>query len=130
MKKPILLVTALLALGYLAAYLMDRPSRLRSNFAHHLSIGEYEEAGQMLRAPCSLTVIEGGDLVLVDAAGASTTVPAEVLPFRLGGAEGLEPPSDLAMTALGPSEDGVLKLDPVTLHLHVEGGSVSLDAVR
>lgn len=127
------LIKAALAIAVAAAAALlwiERPTRTLQAFASHMTSGAYGEASSMLRAPSALDAGADGTLTLVDRAGAMTSVPAAKLPFKVGGRDSAKFPGATAMTALGPSTNGVLKTPAVTLYLSVDGGKVQIEGVE
>ena len=72
---------------WLATWLVHRPEKITQEFASHVSQERYEQSAQMLRAPSSMEVSTTGDLVLIDHAGNSITIPKNKLPFKVGGGQ-------------------------------------------
>ncbi len=125
--KIILALTFVFA-GILATlWLVNRPKQIAQTFVGHLSHQRYSEAGQMLQTPSAIKVVSEGGIVLVDRAGNSTTVPAERLPFFVGGGQP-NGPGDFAMTALQGSING--KVAPVVIaYLSIDGGKIHIERV-
>lgn len=76
----------------------------------------------MLRAPSVIAVAPDRALTLVDCNGNSTVIQSENLPLVVGG--GWLDTGDSNMTALGPSNSGILHSPPVVLYLSYDGGMV------
>jgi hypothetical protein len=106
-KKTIPALAVVFAAISATAWLVERPTQITKAFVGHLSHERYEEAEQMLQAPSAIKVASEGGIVLVDRAGNSTAVPAERLPFFVGGGQP-NGPGDFAMTALQGSTNGWL----------------------
>lgn len=111
-KLALALVAILIAYGLLM-YWFQYPRKAKTGFMSDLYHERYEEAARMLRAPSAIEVAPDGALTLVDHSGATTVVPVEQLPFKVGG--GSQDIGDTNMTALGPSP-------AVVLYLSYDGG--------
>lgn len=130
MIRKLALATSLIVIAaLLATWLVHRSEKITQEFAGHLSQERYEQSAQMLRTPSSMELSPAGDLVLIDYAGNSTTIPKDKLPFKVGGGQ-TKNPSDFAMTALGKSSNGILDTPAVILYLSVDGGKVRIDKVE
>lgn len=110
------------------AWMVQRPKRITEAFVGHLSHERYEQAEQMLKAPSDIKVVSGGEIVLVDRAGNSTTIAAERLPFFVGGGK-LDGPGDFAMTALQNRTNGRLNSPAVIAYLSIEGDRIHIERV-
>ena len=128
LKKPILGVLCVFAVFYLATWVVYRPDKTTQDFAGHVYRARYNEAADMLTAPCSIKLETDGGLTLVDRAGKSTVVPPAQLPFKVGGGRP-DAPGDFSMTALGNSTNGRLDAPAIVMYLTVEGGKVCIDHV-
>lgn len=128
LKKPILVALCVFAVFYLATWFVLRSDRTTRNFADHVYRGRYNEAAEMLTAPCSIKLEADGGLTVVDRAGKSTVVPPGQLPFKVGGGR-LDAAGDFSMTALGSSTNGRLDAPAIIMYLSVEGGRISIDHV-
>ena len=82
----------------------------------------------MLQASSDVKVVSVGDIVLVDRAGNSTTVPAERLPFFVGGGEP-DGPGHFAITALQDRTNRDLNRPAVMVYLSIENGKVHIEHV-
>jgi hypothetical protein len=124
----IILALAFVFAGILATlWLVERPKRIAQTFVGHLSHQRYSEAAQMLQTPSAIKVVSEGGIVLVDRDGNSTMVPAERLPFFVGGGQP-NGPGDFAMTALQGSING--KVAPVVIaYLSIDGGKIHIERV-
>jgi hypothetical protein len=127
--RPALAIAAVLVGLALAVWWFQRPERTTQAFVGHLSNERYEEAALMLLEPSALELTSGGDLILTDAAGEVTAVPATKLPFLVAGGDEGGPDHDFKMMALGSSTEGVLDTPAVTLFLSVDGGRVPIEGV-
>ena len=106
-----------------------QPRRTTEQFVGNMYHERYEEAAAMLHPPSALIVESDGGLVIVDRTGRSVSVPRVTVPFLAGGHDG-DHEYDFKMTALGPSTDGILHDQPVTLYLSLVGGQVAIEAVE
>ena len=111
-----------------AIYWFGQPRRTTEQFVGNMYHERYEEAAAMLHPPSALSVDSGGDLVIVDEDGRSIAVPKVQLPFMAGGHDG-DQEYDFKITALGPSTDGILHDQPVTLYLRLVGGEVAIESM-
>ena len=125
----LLLVAVLLLVGTgVTISWLGKPRRMAEQFIGNLYSERYDDAARMLHAPSSLIVETDGSLTLVDKNGNSTSVPSEKLPFIASDMDSHE--HDFAVTALGPSTNGILHSPPVTLYLKRVGGEVSIEAIE
>ncbi len=125
-----LLVVILVILGaFLAFYIYDQPRRTTGEFIGNLYQQRYEDAAGMLHPPSSIVMNGEGSLVIVDKNLRSTTVPEVQLPFMSSGLNGAVE-HDFAVTALGPSTNGILHHPPVTIYLNIVGDEVSIEMVE
>ena len=127
-NKIILALTVVFAAIASTASLVERPKRITEAFVGHLSHERYEEAEQMLQAPCALKMTLDGGIVLVDRAGNSTAIPADKLPFLVGGGKP-NGPGDFAMTALGDRTNAQLNSPAVIAYLSIEGSKIHIERV-
>ena len=128
LKKPILGVLCGFAAFYLATWFVFRSDRTTQDFADHVYRARYNEAAEMLTAPCSIKLETDGGLRLVDRAGKSMVVPPGQLPFKVGGGRP-DAPGDFSMTALGSTTNGRLDAPAIIMYLSVEGGTICIDHV-
>ena len=128
LKKPILGVLCVFAVVYLATWFVFRSDRTTQKFADHVYRARYNEASEMLTAPCSIKLEADGGLTLVDRAGKSTVVPPGQLPFKVGGGRP-DAPADFSMTALGSTTNGRLDAPAIIMYLSVEGARICIDHV-
>ena len=108
---------------------IERPKRIRKEFFSLLFHERYDEAALMLDLPSALQLGPGGDLILFDHKGNSTTVSKTNLPFVVGGGR-TESPEVHTMTALGERENGILKSPMVTIYLTVQGRKISIQSIE
>lgn len=142
MKAVFKLALVLILLAYGVAWWLERPSREAAGFIGLLNRGEFERAAALLESPSALRVVEGGDLVVTSATGASETIEQGLLPFLAGEATGPRISREItwadrfaarrrfAVAATGFSQDTPRVAPPVTLHLTTERGRVSIDAIH
>ena len=128
-KKPILGIVLVLAVLYLATWMVHRSERTIQKFADHVHRARYSEAAEMLTASCSMKLASDGALTLVDRVGNSTVVPAAKLPFKVGGGRP-NAPGDFSMTALGSSTNGTLDSHAIIMYLSVDGGRICIERVE
>ncbi len=129
LRKPILGVACIFAVACLVTWFVFRSNRVTEKFADHVYRAQYNEAAEMLTAPCSIELGTDGGLTLVDRAGNSTVVPPGQLPFKVGGGRP-DAPGDFSMTALGSSTNGKLDSPAIIMYLSVEGGRISIENVE
>ncbi len=128
LKKPALAMSIIVIGIAVSVWWLERPKRIRQAFAAHLYHERYEDAAQMLISPCAIRVDADRNMTIVDHAGATTTVPAERLPFKIGGGNP-NYSSDFSMTALQGSRNGLLATPAVTIYLSVERGKIRIASV-
>ena len=131
MKKymVLLFVAALLVLGFFLAFSWyDKPRRTTQRFIGNLYHERYEDAALMLHPPSTLEMHDDA-LVILDKDGRSTSVPGVQLPFMASDANGMTE-HDFAVTALGPSTNGILHHPAVTIYLRLVGNEVAIEMVE
>ncbi|XZE52901.1 hypothetical protein SH139x_004608 [Planctomycetaceae bacterium SH139] len=128
LMKPILGVLCGFAIFYLATWFMFRSDKTTQDFADHVYRARYNDAAEMLTAPCSIELEKDGGFKLVDRAGKITVVPPEQLPFKVGGGRS-DGTGDFSMTALGSSTNGRLDAPAIIMYLSVTGGRICIDQV-
>ena len=132
MKKYLLMlfVVVFLVLGFFLAFSWyDKPRRTTQHFVGNLYHERYEDAALMLHPPSTLERGDDGALVIVDKDGRSTSVPGVQLPFMASDANGMTE-HDFAVTALGPSTNGILHHPAVTIYLSLVGNEVAIEMVE
>jgi len=112
----------------LVAEWVQRPGRLRAQFIGHLYHGRYVEADEMLLPPSAIVVGADGGLTIVAHDGGAMPVPATKLPFMSGGGRSLKS-GEFSATALGPSTNGILNSDAVSLRLTLDGYNVCIVSI-
>ena len=128
LKIPFVVALVLVVVGGTIHWLAQ-PQRTTEQFVGNMYHERYEDAAGMIHAPSALNVETDGGLVIADQDGRSISVPKFQLPFIVGGHDG-DHEHDFVMTALGPSTDGILHVQPVTMYLRIVGDEVAVVAME
>ncbi|QDU65874.1 hypothetical protein [Engelhardtia mirabilis] len=140
-KNLIGLAIALAIFALAAQWWMHWPRQSLQRFISLARDGSYAEASALLDGSGSIESADGGGLRILDTHGREVLLPPNQQRFVAGEAvEKRLPPRQFAdrlfgrdraaLTALGPSTDGVAEVPPVTIYLSVERGRLAIESVE